>query len=174
MSDSVPEFSRIADIRAIDSAPLHLVASAEECAALARRFAIVLVQRLEARIALEKHGEAVAATGTMDAQFVQSCAISAEDMPVTVHETLNLRFVPANAAPRSEAEIELDAADLDVIDYTGTSFDLGEAVAQSLALAIDPFAIGPEAERARAAAGIVDESASGPFAALAGLKITKE
>ncbi len=165
-----PEFSRMADVRAIDTAPLHLVASTEECAALARRFGIVSIQRLEARIALEKQGEAVAATGTMDAQFVQSCAISAEDLPVTVHETLNLRFVPATAVPRSEAEIELDADDLDVIDFTGTSFDLGEAVAQTLALSIDPFLEGPDADRVRRELGLNDPGASGPFAALAALK----
>ncbi len=49
-------------------------------------------------------------------------------------------------------------------------FDLGEAVAQSLALAIDPYAVGPSAEQARKDAGLGDEAASGPFAALAGLK----
>ena len=69
-----------------------------------------------------------------------------------------------------EAEIELGADDLDEIEYSGTQFDLGEAVAQSLALAIDPFAVGPGAEEARQRAGIVGEEASGPFAALAALK----
>ena len=48
--------------------------------------------------------------------------------------------------------------------------DPGEAVAQSLALAIDPFAEGPGAEEARRRAGILSESAAGPFAALAALK----
>ncbi|MEP7222296.1 MAG: DUF177 domain-containing protein [Novosphingobium sp.] len=172
MSDLVPtpEFSRMADIRAIDTLPVHLVASERECAGLARRFAIVSVQKLEARIALEKQGDTVVATGTMDAQFVQSCAISADDLPVTVHETLNLRFVPATAAARIEAEIELEAKDLDVIDFNGTAFDLGEAVAQTLALAIDPFLEGPQADRVRRELGLNDPGASGPFAALAALK----
>ena len=48
--------------------------------------------------------------------------------------------------------------------------DVGEAVAQSLALAIDPFAVGPDAERARQQAGLLDEGQAGPFAALAALK----
>ena len=60
--------------------------------------------------------------------------------------------------------------DLDEIPFEGHVFDLGEAVAQSLALAIDPYAVGPNAEQARKDAGIGDEAASGPFAALAALK----
>jgi hypothetical protein len=43
-------------------------------------------------------------------------------------------------------------------------------MAQSLALAIDPYATGPEAERVRKEAGLLGEAASGPFAALAALK----
>jgi hypothetical protein len=39
-----------------------------------------------------------------------------------------------------------------------------------MALAIDPFRVGPQAQAARSRAGIVSEAASGPFAALANLK----
>jgi len=49
-------------------------------------------------------------------------------------------------------------------------FDLGEAVAQTLALAIDPYATRPESERVRKEGVVSDEAASGPFAALAALK----
>jgi hypothetical protein len=46
-------------------------------------------------------------------------------------------------------------------------FDLGEAVAQTLGLAIDPYAEGPNADAARKAAGIVAEGEQdGPMAAL--------
>jgi len=168
------EFSRMADTRAIDEKTVHLSASADECAALARRFAIVAVTRLEADIALVKNGAAVLATGTLSADIIQACAISAEDVAVSICETLNLRFEPATAAPRSEAEIELDADDLDVIEFSGTAFDLGEAVAQTLALAIDPFLEGPEADRVRREVGLLDEGNAGPFAALAALNLKKD
>ena len=60
---------------------------------------------------------------------------------------------------------------MDEIFYEGDSFDLGEAVAQSLALAIDPFACGPDADRVRQEKGLsADDQPSGPFAALAALK----
>ena len=70
-----------------------------------------------------------------------------------------------------EEEITLDSPILDEIEYAGPTFDLGEAVAQSLALAIDPFAAGPEAEAARAQHGISDQGPKGALAeALAALK----
>jgi hypothetical protein len=71
-----------------------------------------------------------------------------------------------------DEEIELEADDCDEIEFAGEMFDLGEAVAQSLGLAIDPYAEGPDADAARTAAGIVQEGeVRGPLAdLLAGLK----
>lgn len=165
---SKPEFSRPVDRRRIGSQPLDLVASGAERAALASRFGLVSVDQLAARLHLACNGDAVAVQGRLKARIVQSCAISGEDLPVTVDEPIALRFVP-EAATEAE-EIELAEQELDEIPYSGHSFDLGEAVAQSLALAIDPYATGPNAESARREAGITGEAASGPFAALAALK----
>jgi len=165
---SAPEFSRPIDRRQITAQPVRIEADEAERAALAKRFAIVSIGRLEAELELILDGEAVEARGRLGADIVQSCAVSGEDLPVTVDEPLTLRFVPEQ--PVEGEEIELDASELDEIPYAGTVFDLGEAVAQSLALAIDPYAVGPNAERARKEAGIAEEAASGPFAALAALK----
>ncbi len=166
MSES--EFSRTADTRQIDAAALHLLATEAECAALARRFDLVAVKRLEATLSLAKEDAAILATGTLSADIVQSCAISGEDLPVLIREPLSFRFVPASQHSPDE-ELELEANELDEIEFTGTSFDLGEAVAQSLVLAIDPFAEGPDAERVRREV-LKDAAESGPFAALAALK----
>ena len=165
---SAPEFSRAVDRRHLKAAPLRLVAGEAERKALARRFGLVAIARLEAEVSLEADGEAVDAKGTLSADIVQSCAITGDDLPVTIAEPLTLRFVPE--APATEEELELAEDELDEIPYSGTAFDLGEAVAQSLALAIDPFATGPEADRVRKEKGLLDEAASGPFAALAALK----
>ena len=164
---SQPEFSRPVDARQLATRPISIEANAEERKALARRFGIVSIQQLQARVRLERAGEAVAARGRLSASIVQSCAVSGEDLPVRIDEPLELRFVPARELEGEE--IELDADDLDEIPYEGDTFDLGEAVAQSLALAIDPYAVGPEAEQVRKEV-LGDEAASGPFAALAALK----
>ena len=163
-----PEFSRPIDTRLLAEAPQRIGATREECAALARRFALVSIARLEATVAIAPEGSAILVSGRLRAEIVQSCAISGEPLPVRIDEPLALRFVQARPAVVAE-EIELAAEELDEIEYEGSAFDLGEAVAQSLVLAIDPYATGSEAETVRDA-GLLGDKVAGPFAVLAGLK----
>jgi uncharacterized metal-binding protein YceD (DUF177 family) len=167
---SAPEFPRLIDRRHLTAQPVELVANQAEREALARRFGLVSIGRLHATLSLEADGDAVVATGALSAEIVQTCAVTGDDLPVKIDEPLHLRFVPGAAA--EEEEIELEESELDEIPYSGTAFDLGEAVAQSLALAIDPYATGPNAEQVRQEKGLSGEAASGPFAALAALKKT--
>lgn len=161
--------------RPLPADPVVIQASPEECAALAKRFGLGAVQSLRAEVTLDQKARAIRATGRLKAQIMQPCAISAEDFPVSIDEAVDLRFVEDSGRPMTEdeaLEIELEADDCDEIAFTGEMFDLGEAVAQTLGLAIDPYAEGPNADAARSAAGIVAEGEQdGPLAALlAGLK----
>lgn len=165
---STPEFSRPFDVRQLDHRAVKLVADAAERKALSARFGIVRIDRLEAEVVLQRDGEALNAKGTLEADIVQSCAVSAEDLPVAIREAIAFRFVPEGRAHAPDEEIELEADELDEIPFSGTTVDLGEAAAQSVALAIDPFATGPHAEEARK---LLDEGAASPFAALKGLKL---
>lgn len=167
---SQPEFSRPFDRRGITAQPVALSAGEDERRALAHRFGLVAIHRLEAALMLAADGAEVSVTGSLNADIVQHCAVSGEDLPMAINEELALRFVPESewADPQAE-EIELAEEDLDAIPYDGTAFDLGEAVAQSLALAIDPFATGPDAAKVRAEV-LAAQEVSGPFAALASLK----
>ena len=167
---SAPEFSRPVDVRQAQGKAMTLTASEAECAALAQRFGLVRIDRLEAQLLLSRDGDAVEARGTLDAAIVQTCAVSGDDLPVAISEPLFFRFVPAVGDHNPDEEVEIGAHDCDEIEFEGTMIDPGEAVAQSLALAIDPFAEGPGAEEARRRAGIIGEGAAGPFAALAALK----
>lgn len=175
MSAAPPELTRMIKARPLPGEPVVIEATPDERAALARRFALGAVEILRAEVALEQKPRAVRATGRLKAAIMQPCAISGEDFPVTIDEPVDLRFVEENPRPVSadEAiELELEADDCDEIGYSGDMFDLGEAVAQTLGLAIDPYAEGPNANAARKAAGIVAEGEQdGPLAALlAGLK----
>jgi uncharacterized metal-binding protein YceD (DUF177 family) len=165
-----PEFSYPVSIRQVDARTHHLAANEAERAALAERFGIVAVHRLVAEIALERNGGEVDAAGSLEADIVQSCAVTGEALPVAIHEKLAFRFVPETGAGTPDEEIELETGELDELPYSGEMFDLGEAVAQSLALAIDPYATGPGADAARKRAGLLDEGEAGPFAALKALK----
>lgn len=167
---TTPEFSRPLDVRQAEGKAMQIAADETERRALAVRFGLVSVDRLEADLTLTRDGRVVDAQGTLSADIVQSCAVSAEDVPVAVREKVTFRFVPEGSHASPSEEVELEADDCDEIEYAGSHFDVGEAVAQSLALAIDPFLTGPNAEEVRRKVGLLDEDASGPFAALAKLK----
>lgn len=170
-----PELSRLLDVRQVEGKHVRIVPTETECAALARRFGLVRIDSFVAELDLSTSerdgGFHVEARGVLDASIVQPCAVSAEDLPVEIHEQVFFRFVPEKEDRVEDEEIELSAEDLDDIEYRGTDVDLGEAVAQSLALAIDPFLVGPDADAARKAAGIGTPEDQGPFAALKGLKL---
>jgi hypothetical protein len=161
---TAPEFSRLADPRHLTEAPLRLVADEAERAALARRFALVRIDRLEASVLLTADGSTVRASGMLEADIVQSCAISGDDLAARIREPLAFAFVPEAEVVTTEEEIELGSDVLDEIPYTGERIDLGEAVAESLALAIDPYATGPQADVVREKHGLNDESPKGALA----------
>jgi len=164
------EFSRMVDLRQITDAPLVLEPDAAERRRLAGRFGLSAIRAMRAQVKLSVDGAVVRADGRLTAAIDQACAISGEDFPVSIDEALHLRFVPeTQIAAEPDEEIELSADDCDDIPYSGLTFDLGEAVAQSLALAIDPFAEGPLADKARAEHNLGGDPSSGPFAALAAL-----
>ena len=166
------EFSRLIKLRQVSDAPIVLEPNKVEMAAIAGRFSLSALHRLKAEITLIANGSEVTATGRLLADFLQPCAISGEDFPVHVDEDLAFRFVPESQAPKDE-ELELGAEDCDVIFYPGDGFDLGDAVVESLGLAIDPYATGPNADVVREDVGLLDKAAAGPFAALAALKTSK-
>lgn len=169
---SGPEFSRIVKVRPHPPEKLAISANAAELTALASRFCIPAVKKLDAELAFIADGDAVTATGSVTADLVQTCSVAGDDFPVRIDEPLDLRFVPEGSLDTVEEEIELASDGADEIEYDGESFDIGEAVAQSLGLAIDPYAEGPTADAVRKEAGIIDEDApKGALAeALANLK----
>jgi len=166
------EFERIVKLDRLPREPLKVTADESERAALARRFAIEAVHSLEVEVRFAPEGRIVVATGRLTAAIEQLCAISGEAFRNRIEEPLAMRFVPASEQPEfdPEEEVVLDAAEPDEIYYEGQSFDLGEAIAQSFGLAIDPYAEGPNAGNTREKAGLLDTAPSGPFAALAALK----
>ena len=166
---SAPELSRPVRIDTIGPAAHAMTIEADhaERAGVAPRFGLVAVERLRATAELARTGEAVTLSGRLEAAVVQACVASGEPVAATIDEPFALRFAPDDEAGE---EVELDAADLDVIAYEGGEIDVGEAVAQTLALALDPFPRAPDADRALRAAGVIGEAEAGPFGALKALR----
>lgn len=170
------ELTRLVKVRPLPGETIAIEADAGERAALAERFGLAGIDKLHAAIDLEYRAGAIRASGTLAADVQQVCAVSGEAFPARIEERVDLRFVERSdetqtAQADEEIEIELEAEECDEIEYSGEAFDLGEAVAQTLGLAIDPYAEGPEADAARERAGISgDDTPSGPLAeALAAL-----
>ena len=168
---SAGEMERIVKLDRLPAEPVAIEAGEAERAALAQRFGLHALHALTAEVQLVQSGDAIDARGCVRASFEQRCAVTDEPFAATLDEPVAVRFVPALAAHGEDEEIEFASNVPDEIEYDGASFDLGEAVAQSFGLALDPYAEGPNAEAARREAGLLDETApSGPFAALAALK----
>ena len=169
MSDT-SEFQRIIDIRHLPPTVVDIVPDEAERRRLAGRFDLSAIDTMVATVEMIADGPTINVTGRIRAAIVQACAISGEDFPVKIDEPVNLRFIHPQPMSGGDDEIELTADDCDEIEYAGLTFDLGEALAQTLALAIDPFAEGPDANRARAEHNLAGPATGGAFAALAALK----
>lgn len=176
MSGQDNELVRLVKPRALPAGEMSVEASDTERSALARRFSVTAIHRLTATVEFGEKDEAVLANGTLSARIEQPCAVTREDITYDISESFALRFVPAGtmADYEEDEEFELTEEDLDEIEYEGETFDLGEAIAQELGLAIDPYREGPGAEERRAEAGIESDeerAPSGPLAeALSALK----
>ncbi len=167
------EFSRIEPVDTIGEVErrVAIAADAGERDALATRFGLVAVEQLEAAFALRRDAGGIAAHGTVRAAVVQACSVTGDPLPTTVEETVALRFVEEAA---SEEEIELGEDAIDTIGIEGGGIDLGEAAAETMALALDPFPRGPGAAAVLKAAGVIGEDEAKPLGALAGLKAALE
>jgi uncharacterized metal-binding protein YceD (DUF177 family) len=155
------EMSRPVDLSKVAAGGLRLRVSASEAErdALARRMGIPAIHALDCSFLITRapDGETYTAHGTLTAEVVRICVVSAEEFAMPVEEVFTVRFVPEG----TEQE-DPDPDDDDEIPYTGTSIDAGEVTSEQLALALDPYprmpgAVPPEIE---------DDDDSSPFAAL--------
>ena len=169
---TTPEFSRPVRAEQIRrmTGDVHIAADADERAALVRRFGLVTLDRLEADYVLTEEDGAILARGRLRAALAQPCVATAEPVPETVDTDFTLRFVVEGEALGEDEELELDAEDVDTIGYDGQQIDMGEAVAETMALAMTPYPRSPQADTALKEAGVLSEEQAGPFAALLALK----
>jgi len=167
-----PEFSRPERVDTIGDRerPVTIEADAAERAALAKRFGLLAVESLSAALALHREASGIVVRGRVRGRVRQACVVTDEPVEAEIDEPLALRFV-TDGAPEAE-EVELGAEDLDTVPLEGGAIDLGEAVAETLALGLDPFPRAPGAEAALRAAGVLTEEEARPTNAFAALKDT--
>jgi uncharacterized metal-binding protein YceD (DUF177 family) len=167
-SGAAPEFSRLVSVSRLPASDrVEISASEPERAALAQRFDLVAIDRLTAELHLTRlAGAAIRLDGQLQAAVVQSCVVTLEPVAATVSEAFTLVYAPPT--PHGDT-VELAPEEDPVEPLVGDTIDLGEAVAQQLSLALDPYP--------HAAGAVLPDAASSPpapedhpFAALAKLK----
>lgn len=179
-----PELSRRFSVAKVpeDGESFHFEATPEERAALARRFELVDLPSLEAEgeIQVFDRGRRARVEGVMRARVVQTCVVTLDPVPATVEDTFVRTYTSAptkSSAVEQETVLDLDAEDPPE-PLEGGMVDIGEAVAETLGLALDPYPRVPGADLGAVAAGgevqqNVTEAAQNrpesPFGALKGL-----
>lgn len=172
-----PEFSRIVPTPRLSAqvSTHRITANAAERAALAGRFGLISLDRLEAEVRIWREGDDFQLEAELSADLVQACVVTVEPVPVAISERFALRYRP----DIDDDEAELLAAEdpeADIVEpLTGESIDIGEAVAQQLSIAIEPYPRAPNAPAPGAddsVDAVLEASAdrSGPFDILAAMK----
>ena len=173
-----PEISRPLALERLGDAPheTRVVANAAERAALATRFGLLGLARLEAGLTLRRTGPGarLRLEGRLEADVVQACVVSLEPVANTIEEDfVQVYLMEPAGAPAREVVVApgSEEDDEDPEPLAAGELDLGEAVAQQLALALDPY---PRAPGTRVPEGYRPErGAAGrhrPFEALRALK----
>jgi uncharacterized metal-binding protein YceD (DUF177 family) len=103
---------------------------------------------------------------------VQACVVTLEPVRAQLSEDFTVAFGAVRPAAEGEVIIGLDEED-PAEELTDGRIDLGEVVAQQLAVALDPYPRAPGADDRFAQSDQEESAAKGgntPFAALAGLR----
>lgn len=173
-----PEFSRPVALDAIGEAEItkQIEATAGERSALAARFDLLAIDRLaaELRVVRAKGGALVRLAGQFQAEVTQSCVVSLAPVSNRLEDSFALLYSTRGEDLQIEAEVFVDPDQDDPPEPVPPGgIDLGEAVAEQLALALDPYprAEGVELESDQRVGGPADgQDRPNPFAALASLR----
>jgi uncharacterized metal-binding protein YceD (DUF177 family) len=164
---SAPEFSRRIPLARLGAEPLRqsIAASEAERTALARRFDLLGLDRLDAEVELTRRSrDLVLLRATFEAAFVQECVVTLDPIDGALAGQFSLLYGPP------EAEEEAAGAAEDEIAFeplAGDAIDIGEAVAQEFSLSLPSFPRSPDAAIESESAASPGEA--GPFAALSRL-----
>ena len=185
-----PEFSRPVRIDDLPASGRSVAAAANEREreALARRFALAAVARLEVagEVTAIRGGTVVRLSARLSAEVTETCVVTLAPLERRIEADF-VRLYAAGGTPEARAgeEIFFDEEAEDIEPLVGNRIDAGEAAAEQLALELDPY---PRAEGAALPpdAGVAAPPAEGrddaqeagegrdrPFADLAGRGLRK-
>jgi uncharacterized protein len=149
-----------------------LRANDAECAALAERFGIPGIARLSGTLDVTRPGQgpAIRIVGEVTAEVTQTCVVSLEPFTQTVGERFVQRYTFEEVAEPPEVFSDPDAEEPPE-PIAGDTLDIGEVLAEQLALALDPYPRAPGVAFGGARFGEAEDAPpASPFAVLKDLK----
>jgi uncharacterized metal-binding protein YceD (DUF177 family) len=177
-----PEFARPFAVDKLGQQPalVEIEAKPGEREALRVRFELESLDRLTAELRLRRAGDGpIRMDGRLRADGAQTCVVTLEPVPFVLDQEVAMAFAaPADLSETGEVVVEPEGDDAPEPIVDG-AIDLGEQMAQCLAVALDPYPRAPgaalEASEFGPGDGVeeTERTASGrpsPFAALARLK----
>ena len=177
--EPAPEFSVEINLESVgdELREISLEADGDERAALSRRFGLISVDSLTAKLSLKwlKLGSILSVSGQMAADVQQSCVVTLDPVTSTVTEDVKIVFARASV----DTTDIIDPNEVEPLD--GETLDLGEMVAAEMSLALDPYPRGShvdlEALKLGSGASLVTEEeisstekSANPFQVLAELQ----
>lgn len=153
-----------------DGDRIDVSASEAERHSIRDRLGLQSLEKLDAHATLAREGGNVRARGRIRASLEQSCIATGEPVAEHIDEPFEVIFVPEPSSASPDDEIELAGEDCDVVFFDGSSIDLGAAIADTLALAMNPYPRSAGADAALKDAGVMSEEQASPFAVLAKLR----
>lgn len=151
----------------------HIVAAPDERDALAKRFGLREIKRLEANLDVDRaEGKMFAVTGKLFADVVQECVVTLEPLTEHVVDSIDVLFAPPHLAENDRDGALSDLGDAEPPEpIIGGIIDLGELVAQHLATALNPYPRKEGAEVGVYEVGVktnpLESNTNNPFAKLA-------
>jgi uncharacterized metal-binding protein YceD (DUF177 family) len=127
---------------------VELSADPGERRALARRFGLLELRSLRVAGRLERGADRQELwfQGWLEAEVVQACVVTLEPVPATIRQRVERRYRRAEpgaeagtASPHRVWLVDENEDEVEVDIVTGRTIDLGEAMAEELALALDPY-----------------------------------
>jgi hypothetical protein len=159
---------------------LHFEPDVTTYEALAERYGLLAVNRLEANVLIKPWARTgFSVTGRVTGEIIQSCVVTLEPVTSLINEEIDVRLAPLSDAakykPRDEDDLSIDQDSRDPPDfYDGGTIDPGSLVEEHFVIGIDPYPrkIGVAFDPARFGLDSVLEETKppSPFAALTKLK----
>jgi len=129
-----PEFSFVLAVDKIPAGGMEVTLKAREpeCRALAERFGLLDITKLQAELSVNRQSndDTIAVSGPMRAEIIQSCVVTLEPLSAIIDKRIETLYVPPNLVDPDNENIEALENGL---------IDLGELVAQHLGTGLDPY-----------------------------------